>query len=207
MGDSMSDTTANAVDKDEAVSPLDYHEKQELGFLERLLLDRRVTFANGLLLFCAVISIALAFFHLFVAVYGTPEGRSFRSVHLTVMLTLAVLTYPLFRTSMRDPVIVPGDPKNALRAAGFGIDLVLVGLVLFIQLWTLWDINAFHMRLGEKDPADLILGGVMIALVMEATRRAVGWAMVIITGFFMTHALYAHYFPGFVYGPPVRSAR
>ncbi|MEM6662558.1 MAG: TRAP transporter permease [Pseudomonadota bacterium] len=188
----------------EQASALDYHEKQELGFLERLLLDRRVNFANSLLFFCAVLSIALAIFHLFTAVWGTPEGRSFRSVHLTVMLTLAVLMYPLFRNTMRDPVIVPGDPKNALRMAGLGIDLVLVGLVLFVQLWTIWDIDAFHMRYGEKDPPDLIVGGILIFLVFEATRRAVGWAMVIITGFFMFHALNADKFFGFFYGPPVR---
>ncbi|MEL7468824.1 MAG: TRAP transporter permease [Pseudomonadota bacterium] len=189
---------------DTNTSLLDYHEKQELGFLERLLLDRRVTFANGLLFFCAVISIALAIFHLFAAVWGTPEGRSFRSVHLTVILTLAILMYPLFRKSMRDAVMVPGDPKNTLRALGLGIDLVLVGLVLFVQLWTLWDIDAFHMRYGEKDPPDLIVGGILIFLVFEATRRAVGWAMVIITGFFMVHALNADKFFGFFYGPPVR---
>ena len=83
-----------------------YHEKQELGFLERLLLDRRLNAANALLFFCAAISVALALFHLFTAVFGTPEGRSFRSVHLTVMLTLAFLINPLFRPTMRDPVLV-----------------------------------------------------------------------------------------------------
>ena len=189
---------------DQTTKLLDYHEKPELGFLERLLLDRRITWANGLLFFCATISIALAFFHLFAAVWGTPEGRSFRSIHLTVILTLAILMYPLFRKSMRDPVMIPDDPRNALRALGLGIDLILVGLVLFVQLWTIWDIDAFHMRYGEKDPPDLIVGGILIALVFEATRRAVGWAMVIITGFFMFHALNAEKFFGFFYGPPVR---
>ena len=46
-----------------------------------------------------------------------------------------------------------GRSGNALRALGFAIDLLLVGLVLFIQLWTLWDIDAFHMRYGEKETA------------------------------------------------------
>ena len=183
---------------------LDYHEKQELGFIERLLLDRRLSWLNALVFFCAVISVGLAFFHIFTSAFGTPEGRSFRSVHLTVMQALAVLMYPLFRKSMRDPVIIPGDPRNALRAAGLAIDLILVGLVLFVQLWTIWDINAFHMRYGEKDLPDLIVGGILIFLVFEATRRAVGWAMVIITGFFMFHALNADKFFGFFYGPPVR---
>ncbi len=181
-----------------------YHERQDLGFLERLLLDRRFTPLNALLFACAALSIALALFHLFAAVFGTPEGRSFRSVHLTVMLVLAVLMHPLFRGTMREPVIVPGSGRNWLRGIGFGIDLALVGLVLFIQLWTIWDIQAFHMRYGEKETADLIIGGILIFIVLEATRRAVGWAMVIITGFFILHALYANYFFGFFYGPPVR---
>ena len=183
---------------------LSYVEPQEPGFLERLLLDRRASVLNAILLFAAVLSIGLALFHIFAAMYGTPEGRSFRSVHLTVMLVLAVLMYPLFRGSMRDPLVIPGDPRNALRIAGLGIDLGLVLLVLFVQLWTIWDINAFHMRYGEKDTADLIVGGILIALVFEATRRAVGWAMVLITGFFMVHALNADHFFGFFYGPPVR---
>ena len=187
-----------------APSQIIYEEKQEAGFLERLLLSRGWNAANALLFFCAAISIGLAIFHLFTAVYGTPEGRSFRSVHLSVMLTLAFLMKPLFRASMHDPVLIPGDSRNGLRIAGLGIDFVLVALVLFVQLWTIWDINAFHMRYGEKDMPDLIVGGVLIALVFEATRRVVGWAMVIITGFFMFHALNANYFFGFFYGPPVR---
>lgn len=185
-------------------SKISFQEKQELGFLERLLLSRRWDFASALLFFCAAISVGLALFHLFTAVYGTPEGRSFRSVHLSVMLTLAIFMKPLFRSSMHDPVWVDGDARNNLRALGLGIDLALVGLILFVQLWTIWDINAFHMRYGEKTPNDLIVGGILIALVFEATRRVVGWAMVLITGFFMFHALNAQYFFGFFYGPPVR---
>ncbi len=181
-----------------------YQETREVGFLERLLLDRRLSVANSLLFACAAISIGLALFHLFVAVFGTPEGRSFRSVHLSVMLVLAVLTRPLFRRGLTSPVNVEGDPGNLRRALGFGIDLGLVALVLFVQVWTVYDIDAFHLRYGEKEMPDLIVGGILIAIVLEATRRAVGWAMVIITGFFILHALYANYFFGFFYGPPVR---
>ncbi len=175
-----------------------YQESQDVGFLERLLLNRKPPVATSLLLFASVISIALAIFHLYVAVWGTPEGRSFRSVHLTVMLILAVLINPLGRAGLTDAI-------DTLRArTGFAIDLVLVGLVIFVQLWTLWDIDEFHLRYGEKELPDLIVGGILILLVLEATRRAVGWAMVIITGFFVLHALYANHFFGFFYGPPVR---
>ncbi len=185
-------------------SRISYEEKQEFGFLERLLIDRKFDIAHVVLLFCTVIAIALAVFHIYVAAFGTPEGRSFRSVHLTVMLVLAIFSYPLFRKSIWDPINNPGVPGQGLRWLGFGIDLVLVGLVIFVQIWTIYDIDAFHLRFGEKDLPDLIVGGIFIALVLEATRRAVGWAMVLITGFFIIHALNAHYFFGFFYGPPVR---
>ena len=180
-----------------------YHEPQETGFLERLLLDRRLSVANGLIFFCAAISVALALFHLYAAAFGAPEGRSFRSTHLSVMLVLAILMKPLFRGSMREPVMIPGGSRNGLRALGFGIDLFLVAVVLVVQVWTVWDVSAFQMRMGDKTPGDLLMGAALIFMVFEATRRAVGWAMVIITGFFMVHALFANHFFGFFYGPPV----
>ena len=100
---------------------------------------------------------------------------------------------------MRDPVIVQGSSGNALRSLGFAIDLIIVGLIIFVQLWTIWDIDAFHLRYGEKEPSDLLVGGILIVLVLEATRRAVGWAMVLITGFFVLHALYANHFLVFLW--------
>ncbi len=181
-----------------------YEEAQELGFLERLLVGRVSGAAHYVMLGCTVIAVALALFHIYVAAFGTPEGRSFRSVHLTVMLILAIFSFPLFRGSIREPVISNDGGNNGLRLFGFTIDLLFVGLVIFVQVWTIHDIDAFHLRYGEKETSDLIVGGILILLVLEATRRAVGWAMVIITGFFIMHSLYANHFFGFFYGPPVR---
>jgi len=192
----------------ESSSVLSYEEKQELGFLERLLFRREAGLVQLVAYFCTIVAISLALFHLFVAAFGTPEGRSFRSIHLTGMLVLAFFMNPLFRDSWRDPVKLLENgvsaAANTRRHIGLGIDLLLIVLVLFVQVWTLYDINAFHMRYGEKELPDLIVGGILIFLVLEATRRAVGWAMVLITGFFICHSLYANHFFGFFYGPPVR---
>ncbi|MEK9724589.1 MAG: TRAP transporter permease [Rhodospirillaceae bacterium] len=187
-----------------AESQVSYEEKPDLGYLERLMAGRDINAATMVLFASTVICIALAVFHLYVAAFGTPEGRSFRSIHLTGMLVLAFFAKPLFRKTMWEPLTVPGDPRNGLRMAGFAVDLVIVGLLVFIQVWTIYDIDAFHLRFGEKATPDLIVGGILVVLVLEATRRAVGWAMVIITGFFILHSLYANYFFGFFYGPPVR---
>ena len=63
------------------------------------------------------------------------------------------------------------------------------------------------MRYGDKYIGDIIVGSILIFLVLDGTRRAVGWAMVFVAGFFMLHALYAHKFFGFFYGPPTRLAK
>ncbi|MGI9425158.1 MAG: TRAP transporter permease, partial [Hyphomicrobiaceae bacterium] len=180
-----------------------YEEAHENGFLERLLLDKRLTLANIVYFGCAIIAIGLAVFHLYVAAFGTPEGRSFRTVHLGVMLVLAICMFPLLRRSAWEP-IGQGNSGDTMRWFGFLVDLILIGYVIFVQIWTIYDISAFHMRYGEKELPDIIVGALFILLILEVTRRAVGWAMVIITTFFIGHALYANYFPGFFYGPPVR---
>ncbi|MEK9671342.1 MAG: TRAP transporter permease [Rhodospirillaceae bacterium] len=180
-----------------------YEERHELGFLERLIVDPRSDILQLILMVSAIICLTLAVFHLYVSAFGTPEGRSFRSVHLTGMLVLAYFMHPMFRSKIWDPISIPGDPGNGKRWLGFGVDMIAVGLILFVQLYTIYDITAFQLRFGEKDPDDLIVGGILILLVLDATRRAVGWAMVIITSFFMFHALYANHFFGIFYGPPI----
>lgn len=93
-----------------------YNEIKELSFLDELLewkKDKSIYY--WIIVICSWLGIGLAFYHLFVAVYGTPEGRSFRSIHLSAMMVLAVFMYPLFRTSIKDPIIIENDKQGNLR--------------------------------------------------------------------------------------------
>lgn len=132
-----------------------YEERQEPAFLEYVLVDRRRGLPQTIMIVCAAMGIALGIFHLYVAMFGTPEGRSFRSIHLSVMLILAFFMKPLFRKSMRDPLTLPGDPKNLWHQAGFAIDLTLICLVLFVQIWTIYDIDAFTCAMARRSSPTL----------------------------------------------------
>ena len=186
-----------------------YNEVKEISFFDELLeWTKDKSLYYWIIVICSWLSVGLAFYHLFVAVYGTPEGRSFRSIHLSSMMVLAVFIYPLFRNSIKDPLTIKGDKKgNLLRAFGFSYDLIIILSIIFVQLWTTWDIENFMMRYGDKYIGDIIVGSILIYLVLDATRRAVGWAMVFVAGFFMLHALYANKFFGFFYGPPTRLSK
>ncbi len=173
-----------------------------LSLLEQALRHPTTDLARTAALAVAALSIALALFHLFCALFGTPESRAFRSTHLGVMLVLAFLLRPLGRTSPLAPVRVAGDAGNRRRTAGFAADLALAGLCIFVQVYTLLDLEAFLMRQGDINDADLAVGTLTILLVLEAARRLVGIAMVAVAGFFVAHALLTPHFPGFLYGPP-----
>ena len=177
----------------ETSKKLVYNEIKELSFLDELLeWNKDKTIYYWIIVLCTWLSVGLAFYHLFVAVYGTPEGRSFRSIHLSAMMVLAVFIYPLFRNSIKDPLFINNDRKgNLLRVFGYGYDLTIILSIIFVQLWTTWDVENFMMRYGDKYIGDIIVGSILIFLVLDATRRAVGWAMVMVAGFFMLHALYA----------------
>lgn len=181
---------------------IQYEEVKTISLLESVLIDRRFSLPMLVALTCSILSITLALFHLYVALFGTPETRSFLGSHLTVMLILGILLNPLFRKSWTDPLRVPGSPGNSKRVLGFSVDLILVGLGIYIQGYTLYDVFEFNMRGGDLLTSDFILGAIMIALVLEATRRTVGVAMVVVTLFFIVHSLYTEYFFSFFYGPP-----
>lgn len=180
-----------------------YKELREFALLEDVLRARRLDLPTVLALTASSLAIALAMYHIFVAGFGTPESLSFRATHLTVMLLLAILLRPLFRKSISEPVWQSGGAGNAKRALGFAVDLALIGLVLAVQIYMFSDIEELQAREGSPDPLDLVYGWILIGLVIEATRRAVGWAMVIITGFFMLQTLKSDWFWGMLYGPPV----
>ena len=148
-----------------------YNEVKELSFLDELIEWKKdKTFSYWLIVICSWLSIGLAFYHLFVAVYGTPEGRSFRSIHLSIMMILAVFIYPAFRTSLKEPIFLNKNSSDYLRLFGFSYDFIIIVLILFVQLWTIWDIEAFTMRYGDKYIGDIITGSILMFLVLDATR-------------------------------------
>jgi len=185
----------------------EYNEIREYAYLENAVVARKISLPTAAMLVFSILAIALALFHLYSAGFGTPESHSFRSTHLSVMLVLAILIKPLFRASIREPLAGSDGRASPLRLLGFLVDLVLIGLVVAVELYILWDVEELQAREGQLDRSDIWIGAMLILLVLEATRRTVGWTMVFITGFFIVHTLYSDHFPGFLYGPPVRFER
>jgi len=135
--------------------------------------------------------IALSLFHLFTGYAGPVEAHSFRSTHLALIMILAFFLRPLGRKSWRDPI-----------RWTFYVDMLLILLIVAIQVYTLYDIEKFIWRRGDLTDWDIWAGTILILLLLEATRRVVGWAMVIIASFFLIQTRFSDHFFGILYGPP-----
>jgi TRAP transporter 4TM/12TM fusion protein len=170
---------------------IEYQEKRQQSVLEWLLVQKRGVLAHPLEFSVCLLSISLTIYHLFVAYAGSLEAHAFRSTHLAFIMVLCFLLRPLGRGSWT-------EPKNAW----FAVDLLCVGLTIAIQVYTLWDLDAFIFRRGDLSTTDLWAGTILIILLLEATRRTVGWAMVIIAGFFLVQTSFSNHFFSIFYGPP-----
>jgi TRAP transporter 4TM/12TM fusion protein len=123
------------------------------------------------------VAVTMSLYHMYVAGFGPPEALIFRGTHLMFALTLVYLLYPFRRD---------GSPLwralDALLLAG-GIAAVLhiffnyeyyTNRIIYIDELTAWD--KFYSV-------------VAVLVVLDATRRVIGWALPLTAIAFLAYAL------------------
>ncbi|MBW2146159.1 MAG: TRAP transporter permease [Deltaproteobacteria bacterium] len=140
--------------------------------------------------FVVLVSITFALYQIFTGHFTQPRPQAHRSMHLAFALILTFMIFPLGRKSCQEKM-------NWL----FLVDLLLIVLVIAIECWIVWDLDAFLDKEGMLTRPDRIITMIYIAIILEATRRSVGWPLVLVCLFFIFHAFYAPYFPGVLNGP------
>ena len=161
--------------------------------LEFLLRQRHVSNAAVLAGLVAVVGIAFSLFHLYAAYFGQGESYLHNTVHVSLVMVLCFILKPLGRKSWKEPL-----------NGWFLVDLVCIGLVIAIQVYICWDLDEYIQRRGFYEARDMAVGVVMMLLVMEATRRAVGWIMMALVVFFLVQTLYGELFFSIFFGPNVK---
>lgn len=129
-----------------------------------------------------VIAVAFSLFHLYTAGFGTLAAMFQRGIHLTFGLVLIFLYYPAGRGAPRDRVP--------------WYDWLLVIMSAQVLAYLLYFDEALARRAGSEITLDLVVAGAGIILVLEATRRAVGWPLCIIALAFIAYAFLGPYMPG-----------
>jgi TRAP transporter 4TM/12TM fusion protein len=92
------------------------------------------------------------------------QPQVYRVSFLLIALVLTLLLYPATAALRRSDRV----PRY---------DWILIALAVAAFSWPLIDFRQFVYRAAEPEAIDLILGTIAIGLVLEATRRAVGWVL------------------------------
>lgn len=136
----------------------------------------------GKLIRCSAVILAL--FHLYTAGFGSLSIVKQRSMHLGLVLFLIFLCFP---TSKKRSSRLKMSPDSAI--------LAFVGLALNLYVFFRFDLIALNS--GILNQTDLIVGGLLIFVILEASRRASGWALPILMSIALLYCYFGAYFPGF----------
>ena len=130
----------------------------------------------------AAVAIGISLFQIYTSIFGTLLGYKQRMIHLTAELVLAYLIY---------------DWRGKTRKKKFSVPAILVSVILLASItYVFANYSTIARRIGNPGIMDLIIGVIYIILVLEGTRRTVGWPLVIITGLFIIYCFAGPYIPG-----------
>ena len=128
------------------------------------------------------LAIACSVFVIYTMATLSIQELQLLSLFLAFTLAVCFVHYPL---SSKRPASVPL----------LIVDLLLAALSFSFALYIYFDYWNFIFRVGAPTGWDLFFGLICIVLVFEATRRVVGWALLIIAFAFLAYAFFGQFLP------------
>lgn len=129
----------------------------------------------------AGIAITASCFHLYTAAFGLFDAMTQRAWHWMFMGTLLFLCNPI--TKKR--------PKNKIDIWDWALAAMMIAGCANILI----NYEAIAAREGSAIPSDVYLGTMMVFLVIEGTRRSMGWPLPIMAIIALSYGVFGPYFP------------
>jgi TRAP transporter 4TM/12TM fusion protein len=123
-----------------------------------------------------VVAVAMAGYHMYVAGWGPPEAMIFRGTHLMFAFVLVFLLYP---------------SRLGGHLAWRAVDFVLLALAAASVGYIFLTYSVFTNRIiyiDDLNTLDKTFAVLNVLLVLEATRRVIGWALPLTAIAFVTYA-------------------
>jgi TRAP transporter 4TM/12TM fusion protein len=122
------------------------------------------------------VAIAMGIYHIWAIAFGSPEAIPYRGTHLLFALTL---TFLIYRWNNAE------GPPQLLDYA-----LLALGAAPVFYLFLNYDyINERIFYIDDLYTSDIVMGVVLTVVIIEATRRVIGWALPITAAVFLTYGL------------------
>ncbi|MEE2803737.1 MAG: TRAP transporter permease [Pseudomonadota bacterium] len=149
----------------------------------------------------AVVAISWTLFQLWIASplpfligWGVLIDVPKRGIHLAFALLLCFLLYPATARGRKNPRMPWYDVVLALGAAGCALYLPLAYDGLVDRQGVLLEIQVGSFSV----PLEFLIGALGIALLMEATRRAIGLPLVIVGSVFLVYSVFGQSMPDLI---------
>ncbi|HSN19608.1 MAG TPA: TRAP transporter permease, partial [Usitatibacter sp.] len=134
--------------------------------------------SRALALAVTLVAVAMSLYHMYAAAFGPPEAVIFRGTHLLFALTLVYILYPL----------KPGGGAG-WRALDFALMALGWAAVLHIFLNYEYFINRI-IYIDDLTLADKVYAVACTAVVLDATRRVIGWPLPLTALAFVAYAAF-----------------
>ncbi|KIL97029.1 TRAP transporter 4TM/12TM fusion protein unknown substrate 1 [Paramagnetospirillum magnetotacticum MS-1] len=126
------------------------------------------------------IAIVFSAFQIVTAAYSPLSSLPVRSIHVGFLL---LMVFALYAAMGR------GNPVKVATCWALG------GLSFLLSLYHLVYEGDLVQRSGDPSTADLVVGTIMVALVFEAARRLMGWALPMLCLVFVAYAAFGEILP------------
>ena len=134
-----------------------------------------------------VLAIFMSAYHLYAGAFGAPEAMMHRSIHLIFTLLLIFLTGFTGETKQGKTKLILDGVLILLTLASLGHIFLnyeyVVTRIPYVQSLTSWD---------------FVFGIILTLILLEASRRVIGWALPITAAAFLLYALFGKHLPGLV---------
>ena len=145
----------------------------------------------------ALVAASMSLFHLYVAFTGAPQAFFFRGTHLLFAMALVFLLYPSLVKRDKPPEdAIRDDAGGTYGIAGTTRASWLDWLCIAASAVTIGYIWVEHERLitrfvyvEELETIEMVLGVIFTLLVLDATRRVIGWALPVTAIIFLIYAV------------------
>jgi TRAP transporter 4TM/12TM fusion protein len=123
------------------------------------------SYAGNVRLAVTALAVAMSLYHMWAIGFGSPEAVWFRGTHLAFALVLLFLIY---RGS--------GQVSDTPTASDYV--LIALGLAPILHLFFNYDYVVTRIfYIDDLTATDMIMGTIMGVIVLEATRRVIGWTL------------------------------
>ena len=134
-------------------------------------------------IFVKVLSVALILFQLYTTGVRVFSDIIQRSVHLAFVLTLVFIMKPMRKN------------KDLDRVPWYDILFAVLSAACCIYVTTIYD-TIVYQPLQWISTLDKVFAVILVFLILEASRRSVGWTFPILAIAFLVYAYFGEIFPG-----------